>query len=558
VRAAIAAAERGVHVIVLVKGQVAHSGATPMAGSYQASVAMGEPEDSPETAFDDTRREGRYLGDENLIKVVTDEATARALDMERYGVKLAKEDGKYVQVLHPGHSFARNLLIRGLGYGMMFGLRRELLRHPEIRTLEDVFATRLLMRGGRVAGALVLDQRTSSVFAIRARSVVLAAGAYHALYAFNDSEPGATGDGVAMAMSVGATLVDLEMILYYPTCLTWPDEMAGTLVQYEGLLGPQALGARMLNGQGQEFLPMSQRAYRLPVRDVAMRAMFQEIDEGRGTPHGGVYIDLTGVARTPEQIHALLQKEDFLPYDALRDLGIDVTRQPIEVRPGVHFCMGGVRIDERTETSVPGLYAAGEVTGNMHGANRMSGNALAETQVFGARAGEYAADYAASATHPELDAAAVRAEIAGMKSYLESKSDPIRPIRLKRRLQALMDREVGHRRSAEGMAAALAEVRRMRAEELPRVQAVATANYNYEWQEALELENMLDIAEAVVLSADMRKESRGHHFRTDFPEDREEWMKHTTVRRDADGKLQLGSAPVVRLRSAVRQETERA
>lgn len=545
VRAAIAAAEAGVTVILLVKGQVAHSGITAMAcPSYQAAMAMWEPEDSPETAFEDTCREGHYLGDENLIKVLAEEATIRALEMEQYGVKLTRENGKIFQVMHPGHSFARNLVIRGCGYGMMVGLRRELLRHPEIRTIEDVFASRLLMDGDRVAGAVVLDLRNNSMLAIRAKSVVVATGGYEAMYAFNDCEPGASGDGVALAMNIGAVLVDLEMILYYPTCLVWPDEVKSSLVQYEGLLGPRYIAGKMLNGRGEEFLPLSERVYKLPVRDIMMQAMFKEIDEGRGTPHGGIFIDLTKSPRTPKEIYALLHKLDSLPYNSLRGLSIDVTKESIEVKPGIHYCLGGVRIDERTETSVPGLYAAGEVAGNVHGANRTSGNALAETQVFGARAGKYAADNALSVPTPKLDIAAVHTEITSMKGYLEPKKNPIRPYQLKRKLQTVMDREMGYKRRAGSMAAALNEVRRLRTEELPEVRANAVHKFNYEWQEALELENLLNIAEAVILSGKLRQESRGHHFRTDFPEDREEWLKHTTVRRIADGKLELGSAPV--------------
>ena len=549
VRAAIAADEAGVGVTLLVKGHVAHSGMTAMAcPSYQAAMSMWEPEDTTEIAFDDTIREGRYLGDENLVKALTEEATDRALEMERYGTKLTRENGRIFQVIHPGHSYARNLVIRGCGYGMMIGLRRELVRHTKIQTLEDYFTTGLIMDGDRVAGAVAVDLRTSEISVVRAKSVIIASGGYEAMYEFNDCEPGASGDGVVMAMHAGATLVDLEMILYYPTCLTWPDEVSGTLVQYEGLLGPRYLAGKMLNRLGEEFLPMSERAYVLPVRDVMMKAMFKEIDEGRGTPHGGIYIDLTQGSHTPEAIYALLHKLDSLPYSSMRDLGIDVTKEPIEVKPGIHYCLGGVHINERAETTVPGLYAAGEVSGNMHGANRTSGNALSETQVFGARAGEHAAAYAKSESLPKLDAALVQEHIAHINGYFEPKKDPIRPFQLRARLKGVMEREVGYRRSASSLAAALEELHRLRAEELPRIQATRVQKYPYEWQEAVELENMLDIAEAVVMSADLRQESRGHHFRTDFPEDREEWLKHTTVRIGADGRLQLGTSPVVRLR----------
>ncbi|HEY7270989.1 MAG TPA: FAD-binding protein, partial [Dehalococcoidia bacterium] len=294
VRAAIAADEAGARVAMLVKGQVAHSGLTSMAcPSYQAAGAFEEPEDTPEVAFADVTKEGRYLGDENLIRVLVDEATDRALEMERYGVKLTKtEDGRIFQVMHPGQTYARNLVIRGCGYGMMIGLRRELLRRPSIQTFEDFVATRLLKDGDRVAGAVALNLRTADVVVFQARSTIMATGGYEEIMEFTDTEPGASGDGTALALRAGASMVDLEMMLFYPTCLVWPDEVKGTLVQYEGLLGPRYLQGKMVNGLDDEFLPHVEERYALPVRDIMMKAMFREIDEGRGTPHGGVFIDL--------------------------------------------------------------------------------------------------------------------------------------------------------------------------------------------------------------------------------------------------------------------------
>lgn len=553
VRAAIAADDAGAQVALLVKGQVAHSGLTSMAcPSYQAALAFEEPEDTTEIAFEDTSREGRYLGDENLIKALVEEATVRALEMERFGVKLTKsEGGRIFQVIHPGQTYARNLVIRGCGYGMMVGLRRELLRRPRIQTFEDFVATRLLLDGGRAAGAVALNLRTGEIVVFQARAVILATGGYEEIMQFTDTEPGASGDGTALALRAGAGMVDLEMVLFYPTCLVWPDEVRGTLVQYEGLLGPRYLAGKMLNGLGQEFLPEVKERYVLPVRDIMMKAMFREIDEGRGTPHGGVYIDLRKSPRTKAEIFALLHRLDSLPYKELRDLGLDITKEPIEVKPGTHYCLGGIHINERTESSIPGLYAAGEVAGNIHGANRTSGNALAETQVFGARAGACAAQHAAAASQPSLDQTAVAVEAQRLEGLLRERPDALRPVEVKRKLKAVMQRHLAHLRSEAGMQECLREVLRLKEQELPRVQAHYQAHYAYEWQDALEVANMLEVAEAVVRSALLRQESRGHHFRTDYPEPREEWLRHTTVRAEADGRLQLGTSPVVRLERRV-------
>ena len=188
--------------------------------SYQAALAAEEPEDNTDVAFADVTKEGRYLGDENLIKVLVEEATARALEMQSYGVKLTKtEDGRIFQVMHPGQSFARNLVIRGCGYGMMVGLRRELLRRPSIQTFEDFVATRLLMDGERIAGAVAMNLRTAEMVVFEARAVVMATGGYEEVMEFTDTEPGASGDGTALALHAGAEMVDLEMMLFYP--LVW-------------------------------------------------------------------------------------------------------------------------------------------------------------------------------------------------------------------------------------------------------------------------------------------------------------------------------------------------
>lgn len=550
VRAAIAADDAGARVAVLVKGQIAHSGLTAMAcPSYQAAGAFEEPEDTVDIAFADVTKEGRYLGDENLIRVLVEEATERALEMEQYGVKLTKgENEQYYQVMHPGQSYARNLVIRGCGYGMMVGLRRELLRRPNIEAFEDFVATRLLKDGERIAGTMAMNLRTGEMVAFHARAVIMATGGYEEIMEFTDTEPGASGDGTALALHIGANMIDLEMMLFYPTCLVWPDEVKGTLVQYEGLLGPRYIAGKMVNGEGNEFLPDTGERYVLPVRDTMMKAMFKEIDEGRGGPHGGVFIDIRESPHTTEEVFSMLHTLDSLPYTELRDLGVDVTKDMIEVKPGTHFCLGGIRINERTESNVPGFFAAGEVAGNVHGANRTSGNALAETQVFGKRAGFYAAQYALGTTDPVLDGEAASAEVARVKGFLTERSNPIRATDLRKRLKRVMQENMSHRRTGQGMTAALEAIRKMRADDLPRVQAVNSLPYARELQDSLEIANMLDVSEAVVVAGLMRTESRGHHFREDYPELNPEWLQHTIVREEPDGELVLETAPVIRLK----------
>ncbi len=559
-RAAIAAAEQGVRVILLTKGQAARSGATPMAcPSYQAAFAMEDDRDNPDIAFEDTCFEGRYLGDENLIDVLTKEATDRAMDMYSYGVKFrTKENGHFLQVVHPGHSYERNLVIMGNGYAMAAGLRREMLKYENITLLEDLVTTRLLSNGERITGLVALDMRGGRVVSIQAPAVILATGGYPELWRWTDTEPGLTGEGVYLAYQVGADLVDLEMMLFYPAGLCYPPEVEGTLVQYEGLMTPKYCAGKMLNGLGQPFLPETQA---LPVRDVMMKLMFREIEEGRGTPHGGVYIDLSKSPKSGEEIRQILTRLDSLPYDQLRDLNIDVLKEPIEVMPITHYTLGGVRINEWGQTTLPGLFAAGEVSGNVHGANRTSGNALAETQVFGRRSGMAAAEYVRSAPQVALDAAEVEHEVQRLEGLLDTRDRfQLRPIDLKRKIKGVMHDYVHYKRDAQGLEQAIQAFRNMREEDAPCVRVDASHRvFNYEWEEAIEALHMIELGELIAVSALAREESRGHHWRTDFPAMRPEWEKHTIVRRALTG-YEITTAPVIRLkdRSKERRAADQA
>ena len=321
-RAAIAAAEKGAQVTLLTKGQLARSGATPMAcPSYQAAFAMEDERDNPDIAFEDTCFEGRYLGDENLVHVLTHEATDRAMELLDYGVKFrTKANGHFLQVVHPGHSYERNLVIQGNGYAMAAGLRRACLKQEHIRILEDLVATRLLRDASRVTGLVALDMRRGCPVAIQAKAVIMATGGYAELWRWTDTEPGLTGEGIYLCHQAGADLIDLEMMLFYPTGLCYPSEVEGTLVQYEGLLTDKYCHGQMLNGNFEPFLPQTDR---LPVRDVMMKLMFREIEEGRATPHGGVYVDLRRSPRSKAEIMSILRELDSLPYNQLSDLGIE-------------------------------------------------------------------------------------------------------------------------------------------------------------------------------------------------------------------------------------------
>lgn len=548
-RAAIAVDDSGSRCVMVTKGPVAHSGATAMAcPSYQAAAAMQDPRDSTAQAFVDTSREGRFLGDEDLVHAMVSEATDRATDMEGYGVKFRRNGNRLLQVTHPGQSFPRTLVIKGAGYSMMFYLRRELLRRPGIKLVEDALVTRLIMREGRVVGADVLDLTTALVTEIRAGAVIIATGGYPELWLRTDTTPELTGDGQKLALDAGAELVDMEMMLWYPTCLTAPQQINGTLVQYEGLLNPEYCGGVMLNARGETILPPGVP----PVRDVMMRIMFTELDEGRGTESGGVYIDLRASQKPMAEIRKLLRRLDSLPYHNLADLGVDIAEEPIEVAPATHFTIGGIRIDVWGRTTVPGLYACGEAAGNVHGANRTSGNALTETQVFGARAGKVAAEDAAIvARFVGSESDETSDERMRVTRLLDEGANSLRPRVVKQSVKHIMDAHVGHRRDHDGMTLALGKLQRLRTDELPRMRAARAPGFHYELQEAIEAIVMVDVAEVVIASALSRTESRGHHWRTDHPDTDPDWLRHTVVRKDGNS-ITMGTTAVTRIeRSAL-------
>jgi succinate dehydrogenase/fumarate reductase flavoprotein subunit len=513
---------------------------------------MEDERDSIETAFEDTCFEGRYLGDENLIWALTNEATDRAMDLQRWGLKFRKkENGKFLQVVHPGHSFERNLVIMGDGYAMAARLLAQVRKYANVRLLEDVVVTRLLTDRGRLSGLVGLDMRKGCPFVVQSSAVIIATGGYQELWRWTDTEPGLTGEGVYLCYEVGADLVDLEMMLFYPTALCWPPQAEGTLVQYEGLLTDKYCNAPMLNGLGQRFLP---RTERLPVRDVMMKLMFREMEEGRASPHGGVFIDLKQSPRSAAEIMEILKRLRSLPYNQLADLGIDVLQEMIEVMPVTHYTLGGVRINEWGETSVSGLFAAGEVSGNVHGANRTSGNALAETQVFGKRAGARALEYARSEGGHKIDERECKAEMVRLLSFRRERDLPLRPLELKRRIKSVMHNQVHYRRDAVGLLAALGELKRMQEEDVPRLQAAGDATvYNYEWEEAIEATFMARLAELVAASALAREESRGHHWRTDYPSMQREWEKHTIARRIDETRYSIADAPIIRIKDRTKE-----
>jgi len=515
VRAAIEADNQDADVYLLSKGPLARSGLTPLAlPCLQAAFGTMDPRDNPDVHYEDIIREGRHLADQNLAKVLAQEVIDRVVDLEKFGIRFEKQDEKYFQAHFPGQTYPRNLLIVGEGFGLISGLKNELCRHPKVKTLEDFLVFRLLTDNEEVAGAIGLNLRDGRFYAFQTKSIILACGGYEAIWENNDGAQDSTGDGISLGFQAGADVIDLEMTQYYPGVLAYPESVKGVNIQYETFLEKKYFDFRLINNEGKEFLPEGP----LPARDVLMRAIFTEIEEGRGTVHNSVYIDPSRSSKNQEEIEELINRF-FKGRDRyLRRLGINIRKDRIEICPSVHYTLGGLHINEKTETSVPGLFAAGENSSNTHGANRIGGNSLAETQVFGTRAGKYASGLTKSKSHGLFPVRDVKEEIRQVNYFMEKKKESVRAWVLKKELKELMDKYVGPNRKEEGMRKALKKVLDLKQNGLPKVQVDSGRIFNTDWSAAIEVSMSLDLAELVILSAIFRKETRGHHFRSDFPQ----------------------------------------
>jgi succinate dehydrogenase/fumarate reductase flavoprotein subunit len=528
-RAAIESSKSGVQTILLSKYPIGKSGATPVAETYY-SAPFGD-DDRTETFFEDIVRGGYRLCDRPLAQTFAEEACDRVKDLESYGVHFEKgEDGKLFCMAGPGHNRPRGLRPLKGGLGIINGLLKELNGRPSVRIQEDLMVTKILCPGGRVAGVMALDIRTGNLLRIESKAVVIATGGYSQLWSWNDVPCDCTGDGIALAYEAGAHLIDMEMALFYPTVVLHPLFLFGIELPHGLLLEGERIKGKLLNHQGDEFIPEV-----VPIRDVMVSLIYREISEDRGSPHGGVYMDISRSPYPKEELRRRLLH--YLPekYRHLLKYGIDMCEHSIEVGPMAHYTLGGIRIDTSCRTNVPGLYAAGEVAANVHGANRLAGNALSETQVFGARAGEAAARWAQEHGREAFDDQQVEAESLRIESLLRTPQDPIQPSRLKERLQSLMWTHVGIRREEQKLIEATQEIERMREWDLVRLSIPPIREFNLPWIEALEVQKMIDLAEMIAKAALMRTETRGHHFRSDYPErDDQNWLKHILIAKEKD------------------------
>jgi fumarate reductase flavoprotein subunit len=496
-------------VMVVVKGLLGRAGCTRMVqGGYNA--VLTQP-DSLEAHLLDTLAGGGWINDQELVWTLVTEAPRRVLELEsRYGCLFDRTPaGRIHQKPFAGQSHDRTIHKGDLtGIEIMNRLTEQVLARPGIATLEECRAVELLLDDeGRAAGALLLDMRAGTFVAARARATLLAMGGGPTMYRVIACSADKSADGIALAYRAGLPLRDMEMVQFHPTGLVVPGSlMTGALLE-EGLRGA---GGHLRNGLGERFMARYDAArMERSTRDLVSRASFTEVVEGRGTANGGVWIDVSHLgAETVERNFRGMVKR-------CRDFGRDLARGPVEVGPTAHFLMGGVVIDSACRTAVEGLFAAGEDTGGVHGANRLGGNGVAESTVFGGLAGDVMAGFVESRPAPRPPSAAWRATVATLTAPLGRSPGPAL-YDLLGALRDVMWEGAGLVRDGESLRGALAEIDRIEAA-LDTVGVSGDPSLNTAWQDWLSLRNQVEAARLIARSALERPESRGAHFRRDFP-----------------------------------------
>ncbi len=536
-RAAIESSNHNVSVTLLSKELFGKAHTIMAEGGYNAALGNVDPADNPDIHFKDTVEGGAYLNNQRVVEILVKDACERILDLENFGGLFDRTaEGKIAQRLFGKQTYRRTCYASDrTGHEMMATLVEE-VRRRDITVMDEIFVSHLLMNNGAVVGAAALKIKNGDLVVLRSKSTVLATGGTGRIYSITTNAAQDTGDGYALGFNSGAQLVDMEQFQFHPTGIVYPESARGTLVT-EAVRGE---GGILYNSLGERFMKnYNPKLMEVAGRDEVARSIANEIIEGRGTKHGGVFLDISHLPSIiiEERLESML--ELFLK------IGIDIREEPMEVSPTAHHLMGGLSINERAETTIKRVFAAGEVTGGVHGGNRLGGNALADTQVFGRIAGENAATLAKSLSQsPSLSKFEVDQAYAEAYASLDRK-EGLSSIELRKRLQRLMWDNVGIFRSGASLSKAVDEIVRMRNEASRIATQDKNPSYNKEWIESLEVPNMLLTSEMIARSALMRQESRGAHYRKDFNKtDNKNWSVNIHITKE--GKtMKLWTEPVI-------------
>ncbi len=572
-RAAIEAASAGARVGLVCKSLLGKAHTVMAEGGAAAAMANVDDRDSWRVHFADTMRGGQYVNNPRMAELHAKEAPDRIRELEGWGAVFDRTpDGRILQRNFGGHRYPRLAHVGDRTGLEMIRTLQDSAIHRGIDVHMEVTVTRLFTAGGRIAGAFGYDRERGRFRVFRAPAVVLATGGVGRAFSVTSNSWEYTADGHALAYAAGAELQDMEFVQFHPTGMVWPPSVRGILVT-EGVRGD---GGVLRNRDGRRFMfddvPANYRAQtadseeegwrytqgdksarrppELLTRDHVARCILREVREGRGSPHGGVYLDIAWIREKLPNAEEHIKRKLPSMYHQFKQLaGIDITREPMEVGPTTHYIMGGIRVDGDTQMStVPGLFAAGECAAGLHGANRLGGNSLSDLLVFGRRAGAHAAAHAAATPHPAIDPAAVESAATEALAPFERGASGESPFLVQHDLQAMMQDKVGIVRRGGELEEALAALAALR-RRAGAVGVPGNREYNPGWHTAIDLGNLLTVAEAITRAALDRRESRGGHFRDDFPEkDAGTALYNTVVARGADGGMTLRREPVPALR----------
>jgi succinate dehydrogenase / fumarate reductase, flavoprotein subunit len=580
-RAAIEASAAGVKVGLICKSLLGKAHTVMAEGGVAAALANVDDRDSWKVHFADTMRGGQYVNNWRMAELHAKEAPDRVRELEAWGAVFDRtDDGRILQRNFGGHRYPRLAhvgdrtgleLIRTL---QDYGVHRGISVHMEFTVV------RLLLTDGRAAGVVGYERERGRFRIFTAGAIVLATGGLGRAYKVTSNSWEGTGDGHALAYDAGAELMDMEFVQFHPTGMIWPPSVQGILVT-EGVRGE---GGILLNKEGRRFMfddipdayrnqtadnedegwrytqgdKNARRPPELLTRDHVARCIRREVKAGRGSPHGGVFLDIAWIEKRLPDAEAHIKRKLPSMYHQFKELAdIDITKEPMEVGPTTHYVMGGIRVDADTQMStVPGLFAAGECAAGINGANRLGGNSLSDLLVFGKRAGEYAAAFAREhgrAAINQADASAAADEV--LKPF-DAGAGAENPYSIQSALQEMMQAQVGIVRTEAEMQQALIDLDALNAR-AARVGVTGNRDYNPGWHTAIDLRNLLTVSEAITRSAIERKESRGGHFREDYPDKAAEFGTINVVtRKGANGSMEVVRIPIPPMPAELKQVIE--
>jgi succinate dehydrogenase flavoprotein subunit len=580
-RAAIEASASGATVAVVTKSLLGKAHTVMAEGGMAAALANVDDRDNWRVHFADTMRGGAYLNNWRMAELHAREAPARVRELEAWGAVFDRTpDGRILQRNFGGHRYPR---LAHVGDRTGLELIRTLQDHGIHRGLdvhmEHTIVT-LLTDSGRVVGAFGYDRERGRFKVFRARAVIMATGGLGRAFRITSNSWEYTGDGYSLAYHAGAALQDMEFIQFHPTGMVWPPSVQGILVT-EGVRGE---GGILLNKDGRRFMfdeipelyrgqtadneeegwrytqgdKTARRPPELLTRDHVARCIVREIKEGRGSPHGGVFLDIAWIRRKMANSAEHIKRKLPSMYHQFKQLAdIDITNEAMEVGPTTHYTMGGIRVDGDTQMStLPGLFACGEAAAGLHGSNRLGGNSLSDLVVFGKRAGEHAAAFAREHPAGAIDRAQVEAAATRALAPFDQQLTSENPYAIQHDLQAMMQNLVGIVRHESEMREAIGRIGDLRAR-AARAAVGGNREYNNGWHTALDLHNLLTVSEAIARAALERTESRGAHFREDHPAKSEAFGQvNLVITRGADGAMHLERTPIPPMPAELRQIIE--